>query len=172
MAFRQVARPTEPFVASWPAQLLASPVSEADAGEVGAFLLRVEHPLRPECEAGTLKGATYYVTRLFDFHRQDKNYPLALESSTVVRQARTGTVVGVCLVGGGSGSGQEFGIYDIQVDPQFQNQGIGTGMIKRALTVLAEHGIGQFHLWRDDDSRAGKLYERLGFIPTGTRESN
>jgi hypothetical protein len=34
-------------------------------------------------------------------------------------------------------------------------------MIRRSLMILAEHGIPEFHLWREDDSRAQSLYERL-----------
>jgi ribosomal protein S18 acetylase RimI-like enzyme len=43
-------------------------------------------------------------------------------------------------------------------------------MIRRSLMILAEHGIPEFHLWREDDSRAQSLYERLGFQPTGAVE--
>jgi ribosomal-protein-alanine N-acetyltransferase len=73
-------------------------------------------------------------------------------------------------VGGGENGEQEFGIYDIQVDPGYQNQGIGTNMIRRSLTILAEHEIPEFHLWRADDSRAQSLYQQLGFQPTGAVE--
>jgi ribosomal-protein-alanine N-acetyltransferase len=73
-------------------------------------------------------------------------------------------------VGGGENGEQEFGIYDIQVDPGYQNQGIGTNMIRRSLTILAEHEIPEFHLWREDDSRAQSLYQQLGFQPTGAVE--
>jgi ribosomal protein S18 acetylase RimI-like enzyme len=43
-------------------------------------------------------------------------------------------------------------------------------MIRRSLMIMAEHGIPKFHLWREDDSRAQSLYERLGFQPTGAVE--
>jgi ribosomal protein S18 acetylase RimI-like enzyme len=170
MAFRQLARQTERLDLSWPNGLEAASVVESDALRIGEFLLRAGHPLRPECEAGTLQGATFYITRLFDFHRNDQNYELALLSSTIVRDKASGRIVGMCLVGGGGAEGWEFGIYDVQVDPALQNHGIGTNMIKRSLTVLAEHGIEQFHLWREDEARAVPLYERLGFKPTGAVE--
>ena len=170
MAFRQVARVTGKFSIFWPEWLEVTSVSEEDAPEIGDFLLRLGHPLRPECQPGTLDGATYYVRRLFDYHRTNRNYPLALQCSTIVRQTESGQIVGVCLVGGGGDGGQEFGVYDIQVDPNCRNQGIGTSMIMRSLMIMAEHGIPEFHLWREDDSRAQSLYERLGFQPTGAVE--
>ena len=34
----------------------------------------------------------------------------------------------------------------------------------------AERGVTRFYLWRNDDSRAVPLYERLGFVPTGEVE--
>lgn len=170
MAFRQVARKTERLGVSWAEGLRAVSVAEVDAREIGEFLLRIGHPLRPECEAGTIKGATFYVTRLFDYHRSDRNYALALESSTIVRDAKDSKIVGVCLVAGGGKDGQEFGIHDIQVDPARRNGKIGTNMIRRALAILAEHGVGAFHLWREDNCPAAALYDRLGFKPTGAVE--
>jgi hypothetical protein len=43
-------------------------------------------------------------------------------------------------------------------------------MLRRALTVCAEGGARSFHLWRNDDSPGAKLYEELGFVPTGEVE--
>ena len=170
MASRQVSRATECFAVSWSEPLEATSLAEADAPEIGAFLLRVGHPLRPECEAGTIEGASFYVTRLFGYHQADRSYDIALRASTIVRDASSGQVIGVCLVGGGGGDGQMFSIYDIQVDPARQRQGIGTNMIKRALYVLAERGVAEFHLWHEDDAPVRAWYERLGFKPTGAVE--
>ena len=66
--------------------------------------------------------------------------------------------------------GQEFGVYDIQVDPRYRHQGLGRNMIRRSLTILAEHEIPELHLWRNDDSRAQSLYQRLGLQPRGAVE--
>ena len=170
MAFRQVARDTAQFDIQWPEECEPSAISEANAPEIGAFLHRLEHPLHRSCEQGTLKGATYYVTRLFDYHRNDTNFPLSLSCSTLARDTATGCIVGVCMVGGGGPEGKDFGIYDILVNPAYRNRGIASGMIRRALTVLAEHGVPSFYLWRNDDSLAVPLYERLGFVPTGQVE--
>jgi ribosomal protein S18 acetylase RimI-like enzyme len=170
MASRQVARETERFTMSLPEGLLAMSVSERDAPRIGEFLLRCGHPLRPECEAGTLAGAIFYVTRLFDYHRRDRNYPLALAASTIVQQRGDAKMAGVCLLGGGGADGQQFGIYDIEVDPALQNRGIGSSMIQRSLDLLARNGVPELYLWRDDDNRAKALYERLGFRPTGSVE--
>lgn len=71
MAFRQVARATEMLHIVWPeglsTQLTITSVTEEDAVEIGNFLLRLGHPLRPEYEPNSLAGATCYVTRLFDY---------------------------------------------------------------------------------------------------------
>ena len=63
MAFRQVARVTGKFSVFWPEWLEVTFVSEDDAPEIGDFLLRLGHPLRPECQPSTLDGATYYFRR-------------------------------------------------------------------------------------------------------------
>ncbi len=170
MAFREMARRTEAFDVAWDARLRPAAVTEGDAPCIGAFLLRIGHRLHPDCEPNTLDGATYYVTRLFDYHRADTNYDVALRASTVVRHPVRNEVVAACLVGGGGASGDAFSIYNIQVDPGFQGNGVGTAMIQRALATLAAHGVPRLHLWRDDDARAASLYERLGFTPTGAVE--
>lgn len=168
--FRQLARPTEKYSIRWDPPLEAVPVTEDMAPQIGVFLLRLGHPLHRDCEPGTLRGPTYYVTRLFDYHRNDPNFVLSLQASTLVRDRVAGQPVGVCLVGGGGPQGDEHGIYDIVVDPAHRNRKIGTHMIQLALTILAESGISEFHLWREDDSRAALLYARLGFEPTGRVE--
>ena len=167
--FRQVARPTEKFDIDWQPPFEAYSLSEDKAKETGEFLLRVGHPLRAEC-SHTIKGATYYVTRLFDYHRNDANFRLSLKCSTVVCDQSIGQIIGVCMVGGGGTDGQEFGIYDIIVDPASRRRRIGTNMILRAMSILAEHNIAEFHLWRNDDSPTAGLYEKLGFLPTGKVE--
>ena len=58
--FRQLARPTEKFAIRWDPPLEAVPVTEEAAAEIGAFLLRIDHPLHRDCEPGTLRGATRY----------------------------------------------------------------------------------------------------------------
>ena len=170
MVFRQLSRPSARFQVEWPSPLQAVSVSEDIASGVGAFLLRTGHALHPDCQSGTLAGATYYVTRLFDYHRKDANFPLSLLASPLVHDQSADQLVGACLIGGGGTDGLSMGIYDILVDPTYRGNGIGTGMIRRALTILAEHGIPELHLWRSDDSPAAPLYDRLGFKPTGEVE--
>lgn len=89
--FRELVRPTEVLDFSWDEPFQVRALRESDAPEIGAFLLRVDHPLRPEYERGTLSGATYYVTRLFDYHRHDRNFKLSLQVSTIVRLTRIPT---------------------------------------------------------------------------------
>ena len=170
MAFRKVARGTERFDIQWAPPLEASSMSEADASAIGAFLHRIGHPLHRSCQQGALRGATCYVTRLFDYHRNDLRFALSLQCSTLVRDTGDNRIVGVCMVGGGGSDGMDFGVYDMVVEPVCRNRGVGSNMLKRAMTILAEHSVSGFHLWRNDDSPAVSLYERLGFVPTGEAE--
>jgi len=170
MASRQLARSSALFQIDWESPFRASSVTEDRASEVGAFLLHMDHALHSDCESGTLAGATYYVTRLFDYHRNDTNFPLSLLSSTLVQDRSTGQLIGFCLVGGGGTDGLSMSIYNILVDPTYRGRDIGTRMIRRALTILAKYDIPELHLWREDDSPAAPLYDRLGFKPTGKVE--
>lgn len=156
-------RQTAPCDISWPSHVRPEPISESMVNEIGKFLFRIKFPIDiAECSDGSLKSAVRYVQRLFDYHRNDINFNLTFDASTVVYDADKNAMIAMCLLGGGGIAGQLFGIYDIVVEEQWRNKGIGGNMIKRALTIL--HGHSQYlDLECFDDSPGIRLYKRLGF---------
>ena len=148
----------------FPDSLITRPLSRDVATDIGRFLLRINAELRPECDDGTVEGASYYVTRLLDHHQTDRNFDLSLQASTVIYDGNSDQVVGVCMLGGGEKRGQTLGIYDIVVDPVFRRQGLALNMIRKALGVL--HGVATELLLEvdDDNGPAQELYRKLGFL--------
>ena len=84
-------------------------------------------------------------------------------ASSLAYDKTIGTLVAACLCCGGS-------VHHLGVHPAYRGRGIATRMLKHALTVHAQHGSPEFHLWRKDDSDGVQLYRKLGFQPTGEVE--
>jgi GNAT superfamily N-acetyltransferase len=164
--FRKLARPTRAFDVSWGDDLDVLPWLEGKSQEIGQFLYGTgskSFAACSECSDGTVASAVHYVTRAIEYMRDKPDCELGLAASSLVYDKRSGDLIAVCLCCGAS-------VYHIEVDPAYQNQGIATRMLKRALTVCAERGAPELHLWRNDDSPGAKLYEELGFVPTGEVE--
>ena len=166
MAFRQAAREPEKYELDWGERFTALPWTEDRTEEIAAFLLSTgeeSFTCVEECADGTAESARRYVTRAREHMQGKPDADVGYEASSLVYETARNRLVAICLCCGPS-------LYLIEVHPEFQRQGLGTTMLKRALTVYAEHGVERFDLWRDDDSVGAALYERLGFRLTGEVE--
>jgi len=57
------------------------------------------------------------------------------------------------------------------VDPGHRRQGVARALIGRAIRWAAEHRAGEVVLWvADQNAAARRLYESMGFRPTGARQ--
>ncbi len=94
-----------------------------------------------------------------------------LTPSTFLVARSCGKVIGFA-VGAGTGTrSRDAWVLRLRVLPGFQRNGIGSALILRLLTVLASMGVGQVFLTvSPDNTAARRLYEKLGFVMTGTRE--
>jgi len=154
------------FEVHWGDQLTVLPWTEDKTENIAQFLLATgtqSFTDLQECSDGTLESARRYVTRAREHMAGKPEAELGYAASSLVYDAATDRLFAVCLCCGPS-------LYFIEVHPDYQRQGIATHMLKRALTVLADGGIPRFDLWRNDDSIAAALYERLGFELTGETE--
>jgi len=166
MTFRQAARKPEAFEIGWGDRYAVSPWTEEKTEGIAQFLLGTgtqSFTELKECADGTLESARHYVTRARKYMEGKSGADLGYSASSLVCDTATSDLVAVCLCCGSS-------LYFIEVHPDYQRQGIATNMLKRALTVCAEHGVVQFDLWRNDDSIGVPVYERLGFVLTGETE--
>lgn len=62
-------------------------------------------------------------------------------------------------------------VRELDIDPVFQNRGIGTAVLGAAIELARRRGVpvvlGTLH-----ENRAARLYRRLGFVETGTTETH
>lgn len=81
-----------------------------------------------------------------------------------------GEVVGHVVATGVRVNGTPMGhVKDLAVAPHRQGEGIGSDLLERALSVLAEHGFSVVRLEvRESNHRAIALYERFDFSQVGT----
>ena len=164
--FRQVARRPQAFPVDWGDRFEVLPWTEDKTGEIGEFLLRMgaeSFADIPECADGSPASAMRYVTRAIEYERADPHRAAGFAASSLVYDKTTNKLIAVCLVCG-------TGVYHLEVDPAYRRRGIATNMLKRFLSVHAERGTPEVHLWRNDDSPGVRVYERLGFAPTGEVE--
>lgn len=56
-------------------------------------------------------------------------------------------------------------LFGLRVLPEFQNRGIGTALLKYAVTMCTRRGIFEFTIGVENDNEiARRLYEKLGFV--------
>lgn len=60
---------------------------------------------------------------------------------------------------------------ELLIDPAFQNQGLGTELVRQILAEAAADGL-PLRLQVLRKNRARRLYERLGFVPTGETDTH
>jgi len=167
MAFRQVARQPEVFRIDWGDRFDVLPWSEDKTESISHFLLSTgtqSFAELEECADGTLQSARHYVTRAREYVKSElEGDEVGYAASSLVYDKTKQELVAVCLCCG-------WNVYHLEVHPSYQRQGIATRMLKRALTIHAQHGSPKFHLWRNDASPGIDIYEKLGFKPTGEVE--
>lgn len=167
MAFRQVARKPEIFNVNWGEQFDVFPWTEDKTEDIAQFLLNTgtrSFAELSECANGTPQSARHYVTRARKYVQKELHGDeVGYAASSLVYDKTKQKLIAICLCCGCS-------VYHIEVHPAYQRQGIATRMLKRALTVHAERGSPELHLWRHDDSPGVQIYASLGFVPTGRVE--
>ena len=160
MAFRRVMRTAESVDVAWPSSLRVEPWTEGQSEAIGRFLHRVGAELCSECSDGTLESAIYYVDRAIAYYKRHDpgHFRIGFASSSLVYDRGSDELIAVCLLG----ANEEFGgIYHFEVDPRYQRRGIATTMVRRAMSMLADHGIPQIESWRNDDAPSAPLFEKL-----------
>lgn len=99
-----------------------------------------------------------------------------MQASTLVRLKANGQLVAVCLVNADQPDHVRkvlhpvASIQMIDVDPDYKRRGLGTRMIQRAMTIVADKRPA-FDLWVEEDNReAIAVYEKLDFVFTGIED--
>lgn len=100
-----------------------------------------------------------------DYFEENLYAALLNKASTVVYDKETKELVGVCLIS----LWQEWPlIVEISVKPSYEGRGLGTNMIKKALSVLKDE-FPVVRLYVNMENKAQNLYHNLGFLKGAER---
>lgn len=84
------------------------------------------------------------------------------KASSVVHAGQTGRLVGVCMIACRYAWPM---VFEVAVHPDFQQRGLATRMLKKALTALKEGGYPALTLDMSTSNNARSIYTNLGFVP-------
>ncbi len=159
-AARSMARPTETLNVSWPDIVQVAAPTERHLKQMAQLIFEVIY----EPLTGLVPGRSSLESQVRKLQRGFKLFGASetlRQASSVVFDRESGEIIGVCLIG----LAQDWPlIYDIAVRPNFQGRGLGTSMLRHALTSLHP----QYPLLRlvvSMRNHAQSLYYSLGFLP-------
>jgi GNAT superfamily N-acetyltransferase len=159
-AARSMARPTERFEVSWPDFVRVSAPEEAHLQGMAQLIFEVVY----EPLIGLVPGRSSLESQVRQLQRGFKLLgasDILRQASSVVFDRESKEIIGVCLIG----LAQEWPlVYDVAVRPRFQERGLGTSMLRHALTSLYPH-YPLLRLLVSTRNRAQSLYHNLGFLP-------
>lgn len=100
-----------------------------------------------------------------EYFEENPYADLLNKSSTVVYDKETKEMVGLCLMS----LWQEWPlIVEISVKPSYEGRGLGTNMIKKALSILKDE-FPVVRLYVNMENKAQRLYHNLGFLKGADR---
>ena len=171
--FRATGKPTRQIDVDWGDRYEVSSDIEGRMEEVAEFMVRIAAPIKvsdPKSHSKTIEGTRHHIQRWFNYERNERpneRFERALKASTLVYDKDAGQMVAVCMVGGWKDVAS---IYEWYVDPAYDRKEMIRKMTDRALSILAELGISQLTVWREDDEPDAEMIEDLGFDFTGEVE--
>jgi GNAT superfamily N-acetyltransferase len=148
---------TEPFKLPGGGTVVLRPVTPSD----DEFLLSIYSSTR-ETELAQVEWVEgqkeMFVRWQFDMQRReyDTRFPTAAYHVIEVDQQPAGRI----WVGADS---EQIRLLDIALLPEFQNLGVGTGLLQRLITYAANQGKVLRHMVFVLNDNAERFYERLGF---------
>ncbi|WP_346867384.1 MULTISPECIES: GNAT family N-acetyltransferase [unclassified Clostridium] len=154
---RWMIRPIEEFNIMWGEGFYANLPKRENQGEIGKLLYEAFENNVNLHSSYTLEEYTGWVKEYFDDYLDSD---MLNRASTLVYDGNTNELVGVCYVS----LWQEWPlISQIAVKPSYEGRGIGTKMLKKALTILKkEYPV--VRLYVDIGNEAEEVYENLGFL--------
>lgn len=154
---RWMIRPTEEFNIMWGKEYYINLPKRENQGEIGKLLYESFESNVNLHSSYTLDEYTDWVKEYLDDYLDND---MLNRASTLVYDGNTNELVGVCYVS----LWQEWPlISQIAVKPNYEGRGIGTKMLKKALTILKkEYPV--VRLYVDIGNEAEEVYNSLGFL--------
>lgn len=154
---RWMIRPTEEFKITWGDEFYVDLPKRENQVEIGKLLHEAFESNVNLYSSYSLDEYTEWVKEYFDDYL---NEDILNKASTLVYDGNTNELVGVCYVS----IWQEWPlISQIAVKPSYEGRGIGTKMLKNALTILKkEYPV--VRLYVDIGNEAEQVYDNIGFL--------
>lgn len=157
---RIMIRPTEKFNLNWGIGLrLLQPDESMREEIIKIFFQGFKNGILEETEEAQRKRVDYYFEHI-------KEHEILIRASTVVKNTETNEIMGVCLVLLWEGLPI---IYDLVVVKEFRKHGLGSNMLKRAISIL-EDEYPAVRLFVTPGNMVEGLYHELGFKTFNTRQ--
>jgi GNAT superfamily N-acetyltransferase len=159
-AARSMARPTEPLEVAWPDIVRVTAPTEVHLERMAQLIFEVIY----EPLTGLVPGRSSLESQVRQLQRGFGLFgalDILRQASSVMFDRESGEIIGVCLIG----LAQDWPlVYDVAVRPRFQGRGLGTSMLRHALTSLHPH-YPLLRLLVSTSNRAQSVYYNLGFLP-------
>lgn len=155
---RWMIRPTEKYQVSFKEDFYVRSPEKKDLNIMGSLISESFTDNKDMNDNPSVEECTSWVEEYFDDYLDNS---LLNEASTLVFNKDTDGLVGLCYIS----IWQKWPlISQIAVKPGFQGKGIGSEMIKKALTVLKEEHDA-VRLYVEEGNKAEKMYRFNGFLP-------
>lgn len=139
--------------------------NKSDASRLAEILIFAKRAAyRPIFQNDFVSFQEMQVLKLALYYRDD---PHALRGVYVWDD---GIVKGMMTLRAAEPGADERELKELYIDPFFQGQGVGTKLMRHALSTARGQGLSSVFLWvLEENRRARQFYERFGYRPQGER---
>jgi ribosomal protein S18 acetylase RimI-like enzyme len=175
MSFQMIRRSAK-FEISWNSVFVVESYTNSDKQDIGNFYCKNKVPLYHQPNGGTFEDCIFNIDRWIKHQQELGDIELSLKASTIIRLKEDNQIIAVCLINTDTPDHIKkvfhpfASIQMMDVDPKWRRKGIGTSMIKRAMTIVCDKRPA-FDLWVEENNKSAiNLFEKLDFVFTGLED--
>lgn len=155
---RWMIRPTEAFEVQWGEKYRIENPKEDDTESIAKLFVEA---FKNDIGVNSTFSLETRISFIKDYFKDNGDIEILKRASTLIYDKKTSELIGACLISEFKGWPL---ISDVAVMPLYNGRGIGTKMIKKALTVLNE-SYPVLRLYVTIGNNAESVYYNLGFLP-------
>lgn len=154
---RWMIRPTEEFNVIWEGDFNIILPKEQNKLEVAQLIFEA---FQNDVGSNSTYSVEERASWIEDYFKDNYHIEILNKASTLIYDKKTKELVGVCLIS----LWQEWPlVWEVAVKPSYAGRGLGTKMLKKALSVLKEE-YPVLRLYVDVENEAENVYHNLGFL--------
>ncbi|MGH4124130.1 MAG: GNAT family N-acetyltransferase [Clostridium sp.] len=154
---RWMIRPTEEFKVTWERDFNIVIPKEENKLEMAELIFQA---FQNDVGLNSTYSVEERVSWIEDYFKDNSQIEVLNKASTLIYNKKTKELVGVCLIS----LWQEWPlVWEIAVNPSYAGKGLGTKMLKKALSVLQEE-YPVLRLYVTVGNKAENVYHNLGFL--------